>query len=353
MLHHHHHGHHHHHHEHREDEHGPETVASHPWARPARFALAGLLIAIAAVAACSAIVERGEALVVTRFGDPVRVVSEPGLVFKAPVPVEGVTRVDLRLHSLSSGLQDVGTREGLRVLVQVYVIWRVGEHPDQVRRFLRAVRNEPDTASAQLRSFAASTLEIAVSRFDLAALVNTDRAKIRLPDLEAAVRDQLQAQVEPSYGILIQQVGIERLTLPTETLDATVTRMSAERLTVAQQRKAEGNRQAAQLRSAADRDARIALAEAKTRAAETEAKARLAASDIYSTSYRANPDLYALLRSLDTLNLVVGDNTRLILRTDAAPFRALVEKPGEASPPAISPGSGPAPQAGLTLEQKP
>jgi membrane protease subunit HflC len=108
--------------------------------------------------------------------------------------------------------------------------------------------------------------------------------------------------------------------------------MTAERLTVAQERTAEGNRIAADIRSGADRDSRIAIATARSDAAETEAKARLEAAAIYGDSYRANPDLYRLLRSLDTLSQVVGDNTRLILRTDAAPFRAFVEKPADAGP---------------------
>jgi membrane protease subunit HflC len=38
--------------------------------------------------------------------------------------------------------------------------------------------------------------------------------------------------------------------------------------------------------------------------------------------------LYTLLRSLDTLSTVVRSNTTLILRSDAAPFRILVDGPG-------------------------
>jgi membrane protease subunit HflC len=324
----------HHHHGPRRDGEGHDHGLSgaSPWARAGRFGLAGLLVAIAVAAACLIIVSRGEAVVITRFGDPVRVISDTGLALKAPAPIENVTHVDLRLHSFSSGLQDVGTKDGLRVLMQAYVVWRVGDQPDEIRRFLRSVRNEPDTAAAQLRSFTASTLEIASARFDLVSLVNTDSRKIRLNDLETFMRETLQAQAEKTYGIIIQQVGIERLTLPPETLEATVARMAAERMTVAQERTAEGNRIAAEIRSSAQRDARIAIANAKTEAAGTEAKARLEASAIYGDAYKQNPDLYRLLRSLDTLNQVVGDNTRLILRTDAAPFRAFVEKPFDAEP---------------------
>jgi hypothetical protein len=46
-----------------------------------------------------------------------------------------------------------------------------------------------------------------------------------------------------------------------------------------------------------------------------------------------------LLRSLDTLDTIVGANTRLILRTDAAPFRVLVDGPPTAAAAAASAGA--------------
>jgi len=111
------------------------------------------------------------------------------------------------------------------------------------------------------------------------------------------------------------------------TLSATVERMRAERETVAAQRTADGKRQAAQIRSDADRDARIAVADANVKAAQIEAQSRQDAAAIYGKSYAGNPHLYTMLRSLDTLNGVVNTNTNLILRTDAAPFNVLVQGP--------------------------
>ena len=130
----------------------------------------------------------------------------------------------------------------------------------------------------------------------------------------------------------VVQVGLERLTLPAVTLAATVGRMSAERETVAAQRTADGNREAAQIRSDADRDARLAVADANVKAAEIEAQSRKDAAAIYGNTYAGNPRLYTMLRSLDTLDTVVSANTNLILRTDAAPFQALVQGPTDLKP---------------------
>ncbi len=332
--HHHHHGHDDHGHDHGHDhDHGHEEGGTGPdrtvlvLRRYGRFVLAGLIVAVAFAAACLAVVEPGEALVVTAFGDPVRVLTAPGLALRWPAPFESAVPIDVRLRTTSTGLHDVGTRDGLRILVQAYVEWRVPRDPEHLVRYLRSVRNMPDEAAEQLRSYAGSSLEVVAAQFDLAQLVNTDPARVRLDAFEAALRARLAPQVLATYGIDIMQVGVERLTLPSDTLEATVTRMTAERNTVADRVTAEGDRAASKIRSDADRDARIVVADAHAEAARIEAKSRLDAATIYARAYAAAPELYTLLRSLDTLGSVVGDNTRLILRTDAAPFSAFVEGP--------------------------
>jgi len=273
----------------------------------------------------------GEAVVVTEFGAPVRVLTEPGLAWKLPAPLEGTTTVDLRLRTSSTGLQDVGTRDGLRILVQAYVAWQVPAEPDRIRQFLRAVRNDPDEAARQLRSFVGSALQVTASSFDFAEMVDTDPARLRLAEFERRLQAQVEAQVLQTYGIQVRQVGIETLSLPDASLVATVARMRSERETVAAERTAEGLRAAAEVRSNADRDGRITVAQARTEAAEIDAQARREAAEIQTRAYLSDPLLYNLLRSLDTLAQTVGPGTRLVLRTDSAPFSVLVEPP--AAPP--------------------
>ena len=322
----------HHHGDHHHEETQPDAALPRGWfRRHARYFVAALVVGAAVLSACLVLVGPGEAIVVTRFGDPIRVLTEPGLGWKVPAPVESQIAVDLRLMTTSSGLQDVGTREGLRVLVQAYVAWQVPDDPEHIRQFLRAVRNQPAIAASQLRSYIGSTLEITASSFDLASLVNTDPQKIHLDQFEQQLRDRLDEQALKVYGITIRQVGIERLTLPAETLQATVERMKAERATVAAQRSAEGQRAANEISSNADRDSRVVIAKARAEAADIDAKARVEAADIYGKAYNSDPQLYTLLRSLDTLDQVIDENTRLILRTDAAPFNVLVDGPGGAA----------------------
>jgi membrane protease subunit HflC len=292
-----------------------------------RFGVAGAILLGGVLAACAVMVEAGQAVVVTRFGDPVAVLTRPGLAWKLPAPIDGVTPVDLRLRTTSTGMQDVGTRDGLRVLVQAYVAWQVPDDPAAIRQFLRAVRNDPDEAARQLRSLVGAALQVTASSFDLADLVNTDPKKVQLAAFEQKLQAQLETQLRQTYGIAVCQVGIERLGLPESTLAATVNRMRSERETVAAQRTAEGLREAAQIRAEAQRDSRILVADAQTQAAQIEATSRREAAEIQAKAYNADPQLYTMLRSFDALGTIVNGNTRLVLRTDAAPFNVLVAGP--------------------------
>lgn len=304
----------------------PRPAASR-YNRPLRITLAVLLVLLAIMTASLLDVRAGDATVVTRFGNPVRVLLTPGLSWRLPAPFETPLDVDLRMRSTSSGLQDVGTRDGLRVLVQAWVIWRVKPDDTHVLRFIRAVQNQPDEAARQIRTFIGSALETTTSNYVLADIVNVDNTQLKIAQLEQQLQTQLQTQLLNSYGIEVIQTGIERLTLPAVTLNATVDRMRAERETIATERTAEGKRQAAEIHAKADRDARILEADAAVKAATLTAEAQRDAAAIYGKAWASDPQLYELLRSLDTLSTIVNSNTRIVLRTDAEPFRALVQGP--------------------------
>lgn len=304
-----------------EHAHDPAEGGSH-WLR---WVAAAALMLLALLAATLVTVRAGTAVVVTRFGDPVKVLVRPGLAWKAPAPLERTVEVDLRLHTTASGIHGVLTRDGLSVVVQAHVAWQVPADPARVQRFLGASSNRPDEAADQLRTALGSTLETVSARFELASLVNSDPTLVRLDQYEAALKERIAAQARDMWGIEVLQVGIERLMLPEATLAATIQRMSAERETVAEARKSEGKRIAGEIRSQAEKEARILKAKASEEAGRTEAAARAEAAAIYGRVHAADPQLYEFLRSLDTLEQAMTGSTHLVLRTDAAPFRALVE----------------------------
>jgi membrane protease subunit HflC len=334
------HGHDHAGHDHDHHDHGapPPRPAARGWGR---YAVAAAVVAVALLAATFDVVRQGSAVVITRFGDPVRVQVLPGPAWRLPAPIERTVEVDLRTHTTTTGLHDVGTRDGLRVVMQAYVAWRVPGDGQRVTQFLRAVRNRPDEAASQLRTFLGSSLETVAARFALADLLNTDAAKVRLGEVEEALKARLAAQLLDAYGIEVVQVGLARLMLPESTAAATITRMIAERQTAAEEKKAYGSKLAAEITSEAQKDARIIKAKAEEEASSIEAAARTESAAIYGKVQAADPELYAFLRGLDSLDQIINAGTRLVLRSDAAPFRALVEGPSPS--PSLSPAPAPDP----------
>ncbi len=323
-----------HHHDHAHNhshDHTPVTIgqvrvrqAGPPWLR---ISIALVLVVVGLLAATLIVVSQGTAVVITRFGDPVRVQVNPGLTWRIPAPIERAVPVDLRLHTTATGLHDVGTKDGLRIQIAAYLAWRVPAEPPRILQHLRSVRGDADEAATQVRSFLGSALETEVSRFLMSEIVNTDDKQVRLSELEQALHKRLSEQVRETYGIDVVQVGIERLGLPQSTIKVTVERMIAERQTAAAEKRAKGSQLAAEINQSAFRDSRIVIAKAQEEAADIEAKARTDAAAIYAKAHAADPELYAFLRGLDTLDQIITSGTRLILRTDAAPFRALVEGP--------------------------
>ena len=292
-----------------------------------RVVVATVIVVMALIAECIVMVPADEAVVISHLGDPVRVITKPGLAWKLPAPIETTIPIDLRLRTTSTGLQDVGTRDGLRVLVQVYAAWQVPNDPQAIRQFLRALRNQPDEAARQLRSFVGAGMHITASNFNLADMVNSDPKNVRIGVFEDQLRGQVAPQMLAGYGIQIRQVGVERMTLPAQTLTATVARMSAERETVAATRTADGLRRAAQIQADADRDGREVVANAQQQAAKIQADAETSAASVYAKAYRGNPGLYNTLRSLDVTGKVLGPNTTVVMRTDSAPFKVLSDGP--------------------------
>ena len=67
--------------------------------------------------------------------------------------------------------------------MQAYVAWQVPNDPARIAQFIRAVRNDPDEAARQIRSFVGSALQVTASSMDLNDLVNTDPAAIHLTRL--------------------------------------------------------------------------------------------------------------------------------------------------------------------------
>ena len=283
-----------------------------------RLLIAALVVVILGFAMFSFQVASNESAVLTRFGSPVRTLAEPGLYFKWPWPIDTINRFDTRLAFYDTRLSEALTQDKRNVILPVFVAWRVADP----LKFLQAL-GTPAAAPTKLDSLTTSARNALLGRYDFQELVSTDPAKVKLAELEQRLIDAIRPQALAAFGIAIEQVGIKRIALPEANTLYVFERMKAERGQYAARFRAEGRREAEELRSRTDAERTVLLAEAQKFAEETRGKAEAEAAKIYADAHSQDPQFYKFLRELETLRKVTRENTTLILDTDSAPFNQL------------------------------
>lgn len=283
-----------------------------------RALIALVVVSILAFAMFSFQVASNEGTVLTRFGSPVRTLTEPGLYFKWPWPIDTVNRFDARLSFYDTRLSEALTQDKRNVILPVFLAWRVSDP----LKFLQAL-GTPDAAPGKLDSLATSARNALLGRYDFQQLVTTDPAKLKLAELEQRLGDAIRPPALAAFGIAIEQVGIKRIALPETNTLYVFERMKAERGQYAARFRAEGRREAEELRAKTDAERTVLLAEAQKFAEETRGKAEAEAARIYADAHSQDPEFYKFLRELETLRKVMKENSTLILDTDTSPFNQL------------------------------
>ncbi len=294
-----------------------------------RALIALVVVSILGFAMFSFQVASNEAAVLTRFGSPVRTLVEPGLYFKWPWPVDTVNRLDTRLAFYDTRLSEALTRDKRNVIIPVFIAWRVAEP----LKFLQSL-GTPAAAPAKLDSLATSARNALLGRHDFQDLVSTDPARSRLAGFEQSLAEAIRPQAREAFGIAIEQVGLKRIALPEANTSYVFERMRAERGQYAARYRAEGRREAEELRARTDAEKTVLLAEAQKYAEETRGRAEAEAARIYAEAHAQDPVFYAFTRELEALRRVAKSNTTLVLDTGTSPFTPLrpTASPGAALP---------------------
>jgi membrane protease subunit HflC len=298
--------------------------------KPTKLAGLGLLAAVLCTVALSAvIVDQTEAVFVTEFGRPVRLIEEPGLHWKLPYQTR--RGFDKRLQLDSPPPREMLTKDKKNLEVAWYVSWRTGD----VNRFLRSVRTQAD-ASSRLEDMAASVLAAELVRHDLTGLVSVGGG-YALDALMADVTARVADQAEKEFGLQVVDLRLRRLNYPEEVRPAVFEQIRSERQRVAAATRAEGESQARTIRSAADRDRVKTLAEAEADAARVIGEGEAVAARIANDAHSADPAFYQFLKTLETYRATLDSKTTLVLSADSAFLKLLTQ--GVPELPAAGPSS--------------
>ena len=268
--------------------------------------------------AAAVVVREGQAVLVTRFGRPLRAAVQPGLHWKLPWPVDRASWLDMRRRVYETGQTEMLTRDKKNIIARTFVVWRIGD----VLTFMQAIGSEGG-AEAKLDGLLTNAAIGTLGGHDLSALVSTEPQDLQVDQIESELLKSTAPVALRSYGVAIEQIRVERIALPEENVTAVFEQMRAERRQFAAKFQAEGEREASRIRSEAELEAARIRAKGAEETARIRGEAAAQVAKTYADAHRIDPELYRFTRSLDSLDKLVTESTSLILRTDAEPFSLL------------------------------
>jgi modulator of FtsH protease HflC len=256
--------------------------------------------------------------IVLRLGQPVDIITEPGLHAKWPL-IENVIYVDKRILDLENPAQEVIASDQKRLVVDAFARYRIQEP----LRFYQTV-NTVQGANSQLSILLNAALRRVLGESTLTHVVRDERAS-----LMARVREQLDKEAQV-YGISVVDVRIRRADLPDQNSQAVYQRMQTERQREAAEFRAQGSQKSQEIRSKADRDVTVIVADATSKSEQVRGEGDGERNRIFADAFGKDPDFFAFYRSMQAYEAGMGHNdTRMVLNPDSEFFRYFVDPSGK------------------------
>ena len=279
-----------------------------------RFSIVIFTLIILFVLSTIIVVDETEQIVILQFGKPIQTITEPGLNFKFPAPIQVSNSFDKRLLEYDVPPEEILSRDKKSLIIDNYVRWRIVDP----LLFLQTVRAIP-TAKTRLDDIVYSELRQELGNHDMAEII-TETRELIMEKVTIASNEETS-----KYGIEVIDVRIRRVDLPQENEASIYARMEAERKRQANKFRSEGEEEAQKIRAATDRDKTVILAEAYKTAQQIRGEGEAEALDIYATSFSKDPDFYEFLRTLETYEKVIDKKTTLVLPGDSKLFKSLTQ----------------------------
>ena len=304
-----------------------------------------ILLGLAGIAAYLALftVSQTEQAIVLEFGNPKRVISEPGLHYKIPF-VQNVAYFDKRILDIETGPQEVIAADRKRLVVDAFARYRIRDP----LRFYQALRNEIG-AQSQIGALLDSSLRRVLGSASFEAVVRDKRE-----ELMRTILSQVNQEAKDTFGVEIVDVRIKRVDLPKANMQAIFLRMQTERQREAAEFRAEGEGAARRIRATADREVTVIKANATGESEQIRGNGDAERNRIYAEAFSKDPDFFGFYRSMQAYeNALKPGDTRLLLSPDSQFFQYFNDSSGKnggtgggeaakpQSPPSAAPQSEP------------
>ncbi len=254
------------------------------------------------------IVQQPEQAIVLQFGNPVRLIQEPGLKIKMPF-IQNVVFYDKRLLNLEPPAQEVVLKDKKRLDVDTFSRYRIVEP----LTFYKTVRNEYQ-AQNRLQEIVNSSARNVLATFTLKELLSEKRTEIMKQISDAVKADAAQ------LGVEVADVRIRRADLPVQVSQAINDRMKTERIREAKGYRADGEKTAQEIRATADKQATITVATAEKEAQQIKGEGDKKATEIWNKATGVDPEFYAFYRSLEAYRNSFDEETSLVLAPEGEFF---------------------------------
>lgn len=272
-----------------------------------------VLVAIVAIAVYSSIffVHQTQQALVLRFGEPRRIILEPGLQYKAPL-IDTVVLIDKRILDLDSPPQEVIASDQKRLVVDAFARYRIIDP----LKFYQSVATV-EGANSRLSPVMNASLRRVLGESTFIEVVRDDRA-----DLMSRIKDGMNAEAKGNFGIEVVDVRLRRADLPDANSQAVYQRMQTERQREAAEIRAQGNQASQAIRAKADRDVTVIIAEATSKGEQLRGEGDGLRNKIFADAYGQDADFFAFYRSMQAYEQgLTKEGTRMLLTPDSDFFR--------------------------------
>ena len=256
------------------------------------------------------IVKEVNQAIVLQFGDPKRIILEPGLNFKIPF-IQNVVFLDKRILNLDTPPEEVIASDQKRLIVDAFARFKIVDP----LKFYISVGNER-VARSRLSTIINSRIRNVLGQQRLQTLLSEDRTK-QMSLIQDGVNNEAK-----NFGIKIVDVRIKRADLPQANSDAIFRRMQTEREREAKEFRAKGAEMAITITSTADKEVTVILADAEKQSEIMKGQGDGLRNKIFADAFGRDPEFFAFYRAMQAYEkALIGGDTSLILSPDSEFFK--------------------------------
>ena len=247
--------------------------------------------------------------IVLQFGDPKRVITEPGLNFKIPF-IQNVIFIDNRILDIDAPAAEIIASDQKRLIVDAFVKFKIVD----VLEFYKALGNE-NVARSRISAVVNSRIRGVLGEEPLSAVLSESRSK-----LMKQITSLVEAEVK-DFGIEIVDVRIKRADLPEANSQAIFARMQTEREREAREFRAQGAEMAQKIRSTADKEVTIIKSQAEKEANIIRGEGDGMANKVFAEAFGKDPEFFGFYRAMQAYTEGLNSNdTTMILSPESEFF---------------------------------